>query len=56
MVLNEQERKAFDEVVRPLVKWLNENCHPHVVAVIEPYRASLHEGVYSTPVEDFIPD
>ena len=56
MILTEQQRKDFEMAARPLVAWLNENCHPHVVAIIEPDRASLSEGVCSTPITDYIRD
>ena len=56
MILNEQQRIEFEKVSRPLIKWLNENCHPHVIALIEPGRAELTEGVYSVLVNDYIPD
>ena len=56
MILNEQQRKEFEAAARPLIEWLNKNCHPHVTAIIEPGRAELTEGVYSVPIEDYIPD
>lgn len=56
MILNEQQQKEFEVKARPLIKWLNENCHPHVVAIVDPARAALTEGVYSIPIEDYIPD
>ena len=56
MILNKQQQKEFEAAARPLVKWLNENCHPHVVAIVEPGRVELVEGVYSTPIEDYILD
>jgi len=56
MILTEQQRIEFEKAARPLIKWLCENCHPHVVALIEPGRAELTEGVCSVLVNDFIPD
>ena len=41
MTLTEQQRKEFEAVTRPVIEWLNNNCHPHVSAVIEPTRAEL---------------
>jgi len=55
-ILNDRQRKEFEEAARPLVKWLNDNCHPHVVAIIEPDRIELNEGIYATPIPDYIKD
>ena len=56
MILNLDQQKDFETAARPLIKWLNENCHPHVVAIVEPGRAELTEGVCSVVVEDYIKD
>ncbi len=56
MILNELQRIEFEKAARPLIKWLNENCHPHVVALIESGRAELTESVYSVLNNDYIPD
>ena len=45
MILDKQQQKGFEAAVQPLIKWLNENCHPYVVAIITPSRAELHEGI-----------
>ena len=54
MILNEQERREFEAVTRPVIEWLNKNCHPHVSVVIEPTRAELLEGVCSYPTHDYV--
>jgi hypothetical protein len=56
MILNEEQREEFDKLVKPMVKWLNENCHPHVKVIIEGDRAELVEGVCSSIILDFIRD
>ena len=56
MILSIEQREEFEKVVRPLIEWLNKECHPHVIAIIEPGRATLTEGMYSVPIEDYIPD
>lgn len=52
----DRKRQDFEELARPLVKWLNENYHPHVVVHIEPTGAQLYEGIIGVPVMDFIKD
>lgn len=56
--MSERDKKTqeFQELVRPLVKWLNENYHPHVVVYIEPTGAQLYEGIMGVPVTEFIKD
>ena len=41
---NQEKYKGFDEAVRPAMKWLAENCHPHMKIVIESNVAELLEG------------
>lgn len=57
MILNEQERKEFDETARPMIKWLCDNCHPHVSVIITNTNAELLEGVASTgEIMDYVHD
>lgn len=52
----EEEVKNFKEACRPLIKWLCENCAPHVTVIVEPNGAELVEGLCSVTVEEFIND
>jgi hypothetical protein len=56
MTLTEQQQKELELSSRPLIEWLNKNCHPHVTAIVEPDRVELVEGVCSIPITDYIPD
>lgn len=57
MSLTENQRKEFEEVVRPVLRFLNDNCHPHVQVTITPTRAELMEGVCSTgQIFDYVED
>jgi len=56
MILTKKQLKEFEEKARPLIKWLNENCHPHVVAIITTAHVELDEGVCSIPIHDYIQD
>lgn len=56
MILTEKQRLELGEAARPLIKWLCENCHPHVTAIVGPGRVELMEGVSSIPIEDYILD
>lgn len=49
--------KQFEELVRPVIKWLCENEHPHVKVIITPTGAELLEGPIGTGlIEDYIQD
>lgn len=51
------QREEFEEVVRPVIKWLCENHHPHMSILITPVDAQLLEGVQSTgPIFDYVLD
>ena len=56
MIITEQQRESFEAVTRPVIEWLNANCHPHVTVIIETSRAELHEGVYAYPTTDYLRD
>ena len=56
MILSKEKINEFQEAARPLIKWLNDNCHPHVTAIVEPGSAELAEGVCRVVVEDYIKD
>lgn len=56
MILTDEQRKQFEEAAKPLIKFLCENCHPHVTVIVEPTRAELLEGSCSIKCEEFILD
>ena len=57
MILTEQQRTEFEDVARPLIKFLCENCHPHVTVIVTPTNAELLEGMCSTgKIMDYVRD
>lgn len=56
MILTEQQQKELEAVSRPLIEWLNKNCHPHITAIVEPGGVELLEGVCHIPIKNYIPD
>ncbi len=56
MVFNEQQRKDFGEAAKPLIKFLNENCHPHVTVIVDCTSAELTEGVVMFRTEEYLKD
>ena len=56
MILTKKQTKEMREAAEPLVKWLCENCHPHVYVIFEPGGAELVEGVARVYIEEFFKD
>ena len=56
MILKEKQRLEFETVARPVIKWLNDNCHPHVTVILTPGGVTLTEGVCFIPIDDYILD
>jgi hypothetical protein len=56
MTLTKEQQQEFEQAAIPLIKWLNNNCHPHTHIVVEDDGAELHEGVLRIVNADFIRD
>lgn len=46
----------FEELSKPMIKYLCENFHPHVTVVITPTSAELLEGLKGIKCDEFIVD
>lgn len=47
----------FEEAVRPLMKWLNENANPHTYILITQTSAELIQSIQSTgEITEFLKD
>ena len=56
MILTEIQRSNMKEAAKPLVKWLNENCNPHVRVIVGYDAAQVIEDITSVGIEEFIQD
>lgn len=56
MTLSEPQQHEMLEAAKPLIKWMNENCHPHCTAIVDQTRIELMEGVASNKIEEFLKD
>lgn len=54
--LLQKERNEFEELVKPLMKWMAENLHPHTKIIIESNSAVLVEGILAVSTNEFIVD
>lgn len=44
MKLNFEQEADFAHIASQMIKWLNDNCHPHVKVIIDVTRAELVSG------------
>ena len=56
MILSKEKIKEFEEVAKPLIKFLAENFHPHVTVIVDGGRAEILEGSASIVTDEFIVD
>ena len=53
---HEFQECELETVSRPLIKWLNDNCHPHIKVIVDTNRAELVEGIFAFRTDDYIKD
>ena len=56
MKLNNDQFDSLLEAARPLIKWLNDNCHPHCEVIVGPGSAELVEGIARQVTTEYIKD
>lgn len=54
--VNKARRSSFENVVKPVIKWLNENANPHTSMSIDATSAQLLTGEIGIHTEEFIKD
>lgn len=50
------KQEEFEDLVRPVIKFLNERGHPHMTVVITQTDAELLEGIKKVSTKDYIKD
>lgn len=48
--------EEFDELTKPIIKWLNEHHHPHTCVLIDNSSAQLLVSIVGTRHEEFWKD
>lgn len=56
MIISDEKREELDAVAEPLIKWLNDNFHPHVHVLIDGTSAELSESVCRVVNEKHVKD
>ena len=52
----EEQREEFDKMAKPLIKWLNDNGHPHMKIIIDPSSYEVVSGEFATQTFEFVKD
>lgn len=56
MVLSKEQISELEELAKPVMKWINDNCRPHVKVIVDCDSAEIVEGVALVKTDEFIKD
>ena len=54
MTITEEQLGSLLEAAKPLIKWMNENCHPHCSAHVNQNTVEITEGKGKTRTDEFL--
>lgn len=54
MTITKQQQQEMLEAAKPLMKWMNENCHPHCEAVVDCNTIILWVGLATNRTDEFL--
>ena len=54
--LTPEQKASLLEAAKPLMKWLNENCHPMIQAQVDQTQIELLEGQHIEVIHEFVKD
>lgn len=50
-IISNEKHREFEALVKPLMRWLWENHHPHITVVLDSHHAEVLEGQYTVIVK-----
>jgi len=56
MKITESKKEEFEALVKPLIKFMAQEMHPHHLLVIDSTKAELLEGSISIVTKEFLQD
>lgn len=56
MTITTKQQNELLEAAKPLIKWLNENVHPHCSVHVDQTDVELHEGIVRLRTTEFVKD
>lgn len=54
MILSNEQSKQMLEAAKPLIKWMNENCHLHCAATVDQNTVVLTEGITVMRTDEYL--
>ncbi len=54
--MEKEKIDEFEVLARPLIKFINDNHHPHTSIIITPTSAEVVSGEYAIHTQDYIKD
>lgn len=54
MTITKEQQEQMLEAAKPLIKWLNENCHPHCTAHVDQNTIELTEGIATHRTDEYL--
>jgi hypothetical protein len=56
MTITKEQSEQMLQAAKPLIQWINENCHPHTKITVDQTSVELMEGVATNRTEEFLKD
>lgn len=56
MTLTKEQQDQMLEAAKPLIKWMNDNCHPHCECKVDQTSVHLLEGIAGHLTDEFVRD
>lgn len=56
MTITQEQLEQMLEAAKPLIKWLNDNCHPHCTATVDQNSVALSEGIATNRTDEYLLD
>jgi hypothetical protein len=56
MIITKDQQEEMLTAAKPLIKWLNENCHPHCEAHVDQNTVVLFEGIATNRTDEYLKD
>lgn len=56
MILSDSKTEKMLKAAKPLIKWMNENCHPHTKIIVTHNGVELLESISVAGTNEFLED
>lgn len=56
MQLTKEQKEEFENAAKPLIKFLNDRCHPHTIVQVDQVSAELLESQVTFITQEFVKD